>query len=87
MWRYNISQTRVGAQKFPPPPEAGQANAGPSVLTQCLPDCLNPLVGDAVKESGGKQNMFRIHDWSFSGTAEIAVGVMLILTMIVVAFA
>lgn len=30
--------------------------------------------------------MFRIHDWSFSGTAELAVGVMLVLTMIVVAF-
>jgi hypothetical protein len=82
MWRYNISQTRVGAQKF----REFSKEFCPYVLTQCLPDSLNPLLGAAVKQSGGKQNMFRIHDWSFSSTAEIAVGVMLILTMIVVAF-
>ncbi len=31
--------------------------------------------------------MFRIYDWSFSSTAELAVGLMLVLTMIAVALA
>jgi hypothetical protein len=31
--------------------------------------------------------MFRIYDWSFSSTAELAVGIMLVLTMIAVALA
>jgi hypothetical protein len=31
--------------------------------------------------------MFRIYDWSFSSTAELAVGALLALTMIVVALA
>lgn len=31
--------------------------------------------------------MFRIYDWSFSSTAELAVGVLLMLTMVAVALA
>lgn len=31
--------------------------------------------------------MFKIYDWSFSSTAELAVGALLILTMVVVALA
>ena len=31
--------------------------------------------------------MFRIYDWSFSSTAELAVGLMLVITMIAVALA
>lgn len=30
--------------------------------------------------------MFKIYDWSFSSTAELAVGALLVLTMVVVAF-
>lgn len=31
--------------------------------------------------------MFRIYDWSFSSTAELMVGALLVLTMVVVALA
>jgi hypothetical protein len=31
--------------------------------------------------------MFRIYDWNFSGTAEFAVGALLMITILVVAFA
>lgn len=31
--------------------------------------------------------MFRIYDWSFSATAEMAVGALLVLTMVAVALA
>ena len=37
-------------------------------------------------ESSQESKMFRIYEWSFSSTAELAVGVLLIVTILSIAF-
>ncbi len=39
------------------------------------------------KPDGGYQRMFRIYEWTFSSTAELATGALLVLTIFAVAFA
>lgn len=33
-----------------------------------------------------RKKMFKIYEWNFSSTAELAVGALLVLTMVIVAF-
>jgi hypothetical protein len=60
---------------FAPRPAAG-------TLLACAP---SNLYGEARGEFRSP-TMFRIYEWNFSSTAEVAVGVLLVLTILSVAF-
>lgn len=42
---------------------------------------------DLRRQTTMEEEMFKIYEWNFSSTAELAVGALLVLTMVLVAFA